>query len=366
MNMGNENVMTEERTWLAEWKPGLNKKIVGIIVAVSVLVAIFGIVKEEAAYRRRGFSAAEMEVESDKVSEMSAGTGSENTSILFNPGSESDMAYTGTVTERFENIPMVKLPMEEGTDFKQEESLVPALTYEGTLRMDYCVGSSVDLSGICIRKDGVEVPLSECEIGKIDTDTPGEKTLTITYGEEKISIPYRVVAYGVHLNGQGGLVENPEVPLWNYRAELESPVRLGKEFTGWYRDEMCTLPFTSAEMGETYLELYAGWKEYENFSCDEEGYVTGYTGKVTDVLALPAKEGCIGVRKGAFSNLRFPVVEVFLPANISRIEEGAFQELSKLFYIEVSKENPNYYSVDGIVYEKGSGNLVVCPPGRMP
>ena len=40
-------------------------------------------------------------------------------------------------------------------------------------------------------------------------------------------------------------------------------------------------------------------------------------------LVLPA-EGCSGIRASAFAEVSEPITEIYIPANITRIEEGSF------------------------------------------
>ena len=58
---------------------------------------------------------------------------------------------------------------------------------------------------------------------------------------------------------------------------FQRPRRLGKEFTGWYLDPACTMPFTGVEGTPVNLALYAGWKEFDGFVSDENGRIIGCT-----------------------------------------------------------------------------------------
>lgn len=89
------------------------------------------------------------------------------------------------------------------------------------------------------------------------------------------------------------------------------------------------------------------------FVLDAEGYITGVESDVdvTDgILVIPIDSGCVGIRKGALSDLGDSVYELYVPANIRDIEPDAFAGLVSLLYIEVAEENPCYYSMNGILY----------------
>ncbi len=93
-----------------------------------------------------------------------------------------------------------------------------------------------------------------------------------------------------------------------------------------------------------------GTSELSGFLIDKDGYITGVTERVdvTDgVLIFARDEGCIGIRKGALSELVGCVWEIYIPVNICKIEPGALDEFLFTAYIEVAPGHPCYYSEDG-------------------
>lgn len=246
--------------------------------------------------------------------------------------------------------------------------IVSVLTYEGELREDYCVGSIIDLSELKLLLDENVVPMEECTIEGLDTSVPGDYFVNVTYDEYSVEIPYTVIDYKVILHG---IEEEQSHSLLNYEMDanvIGTPVKLGKEFTGWYRDEACTIPFVTALPGEVSLDLYAGWKDFDKFVCDEAGYITGYTGgygSITDgLLNLTEHPSCIGVKASAFVNLEEFVTDIYIPANITHIESGAFDCLPNVFYIYVHPDNPAYSSEAGILYTKDMSTVVAYPSCR--
>lgn len=80
-------------------------------------------------------------------------------------------------------------------------------------------------------------------------------------------------------------------------------------------------------------------------------------------LELPS-EGCTGIAAGTFS-AGFPSVrEVYIPANITCIEEGAFSGLVNAEWFEV--ETPGeYYTEEGVLFSENGTCLHTFPAGRI-
>lgn len=168
----------------------------------------------------------------------------------------------------------------------------------------------------------------------------------------------------VRLHGNGGV---PELSVYqgdqsDLDASWTSPRKLGKEFSGWYLDAACTIPYEGEE-GIRELDLYAGWRDFAGFISDDRGYLIGCTSEllVADgIFLLPVTPDCVGIASGAFEEVNESVLELYIPANITKIEEGALDSLKPLWYIEVDSDNPSYYSKDGVLYHR-SGEVVKDP-----
>ena len=76
------------------------------------------------------------------------------------------------------------------------------------------------------------------------------------------------------------------------------------------------------------------------------------------LLLLPFDDSCTGVDPHAFDKLAQMVEEIYIPANITYIASGVFENLTNLIYIEVAPDNPVYYSENGELYTKGGDHLV--------
>ena len=170
----------------------------------------------------------------------------------------------------------------------------------------------------------------------------------------------------IHLHGNGGTPDMTTFtePLDALLPEAWSiPFRLGKVFNGWYLDAGCTIPFSEVKEGVEQLELYAAWKELAGFVSDDAGHITSCATEevIQDgILALPSDMACTGIESGALAAVADQVAEIYIPANITYIGEGAFENLPNLMYIEAAAGNPNYYSEGGILYT-ATGEIVACP-----
>lgn len=170
----------------------------------------------------------------------------------------------------------------------------------------------------------------------------------------------------IYLHGNGGTPDMTTFtePLDALSPETWSvPFRLGKVFDGWYLDAGCTIPFSEVEEDVEQLEVYAGWKELAGFVSDDAGHITSCAaeGAIQDgILALPSDAACTGIESGALAAVADQVTEIYIPANITYIGEGAFENLPSLMYVEVAAGNPNYYSEGGILYT-ASGEMIACP-----
>lgn len=92
----------------------------------------------------------------------------------------------------------------------------------------------------------------------------------------------------------------------------------------------------------------------KGFLCNSSGIIIGCPDVVVidGVLCIPTTETCTGIAADALVSLGAQVYEIYIPANITTIEEGALNGLTELFYIEVHPDNPVYTSNGGILSEK--------------
>lgn len=104
----------------------------------------------------------------------------------------------------------------------------------------------------------------------------------------------------------------------------------------------------------------------DGFLVNESGIIYGISDPdlvVNDgYLEFPA-EGCTGIAAGTFSG-GFPSVrEIFIPANITYIEEGAFAGLANMEWFETESAGA-YYTEEGVLFSEGGTCLLAFPAGR--
>lgn len=109
--------------------------------------------------------------------------------------------------------------------------------------------------------------------------------------------------------------------------------------------------------------------EIRGMKIDSEGYVTEIVSGVSDgLLVFPTDVRCTGIRAEAVEKLddglKDEVTEIWIPANIIRIEEGVFDSLKNVNFIEAAEGNPAYYSEAGILYHT-DGSLACMPQRRV-
>lgn len=92
----------------------------------------------------------------------------------------------------------------------------------------------------------------------------------------------------------------------------------------------------------------------QGFICDISGKIIGCSGVavIDGVVCLPSDVRCTGIAAGALDALGMQVWEIYIPANIAAIDEGAFDGLTELCFVQVHPDNPVYGSDEGYLYEK--------------
>lgn len=104
------------------------------------------------------------------------------------------------------------------------------------------------------------------------------------------------------------------------------------------------------------------------FLIDDSGMIYGFAPEYADLtsgrLELPS-EGCVGIRAGAFLDAGAGVIELFIPANLTQIETGAFAGLDELLYIGTDAGNTSYIAVDGVLFDSSKTVLLAFPCARV-
>ena len=101
------------------------------------------------------------------------------------------------------------------------------------------------------------------------------------------------------------------------------------------------------------------------FLVDTSGMICGIadTDVISDgYLVLPA-EGCSGIRVSAFADVSELITEIYIPANITQIEEGAFACLSCLELLE-AEGSDSCFTEDGVLFSENGTCILGFPSAR--
>ena len=90
------------------------------------------------------------------------------------------------------------------------------------------------------------------------------------------------------------------------------------------------------------------------FSGKKRSRITSIT--ITDSVTTVCNE--------AFNNCKL-LTTIHIPENVTMIGENVFARCKSLIEISVDEDNPNYSSVDGILYNKNKTKLIQCPEGKV-
>jgi len=83
----------------------------------------------------------------------------------------------------------------------------------------------------------------------------------------------------------------------------------------------------------------------------------------TSLTSVTIPDSVTTIGNDAFSGCT-SLTSVTIPDSVTKIEWHAFDGCTSLTSINVSKQNPNYTSIDGILYNKKGTTLICCPAGK--
>ena len=103
------------------------------------------------------------------------------------------------------------------------------------------------------------------------------------------------------------------------------------------------------------------------FYVNEAGMICGIADPETAVsdgyAEIPA-EGCTGIAAGAFDGSPAGIREIYIPENITVIEEGALSGLTDMEWIEMESSG-EYITIDGVLFSDNGACLLTFPAGRI-
>lgn len=104
----------------------------------------------------------------------------------------------------------------------------------------------------------------------------------------------------------------------------------------------------------------------DGFLVNESGVIYGVADPALAVsdgyMELPA-EGCTGIAAGTFADGLPSVREIFIPANITYIEEGAFTGLTNAEWYEMETAG-EFYTEEGVLFSDSGTCILAFPAGR--
>ena len=110
-----------------------------------------------------------------------------------------------------------------------------------------------------------------------------------------------------------------------------------------------------------------GMVSINGYSVNEAGMICGIDDPQTAVedgyMELPS-EGCTGIAAGAFDDAPAGIREIYIPGNITVIEESALAGLRDMEWIEADPSG-GYVSVDGVLFSENGTCLLAFPAGRI-
>lgn len=176
--------------------------------------------------------------------------------------------------------------------------------------------------------------------------------------------------YKVEFEVYGGAAVDSQNTRYIQTAPM--PTKQDFIFEGWYTSadfsgEPISFPYEVIQD----ITLYARWiTEAEGspglvFTLEGSSYsVTGYEGGSHIVVIPPEylEKAVTAIADGAFNNCH-TVTKISVPTSVLSIGK-AFSRCNNLFEISVKAANPNYKSVDGVLYSFDGLHLVSYPPAK--
>ncbi len=132
--------------------------------------------------------------------------------------------------------------------------------------------------------------------------------------------------------------------------------------------EKVIIPDTVSRIGEDAFSYCFELKEviFENPKGQKQDTVieeNAFSNCSISQIIIP--EGVTTIKKNAFYGCA-RLKSVFLPASLTEIHPQAFRSCFELKEVHVSSENPEYVSVDGVLYDKNRETLIYWPCNKTP
>lgn len=126
-------------------------------------------------------------------------------------------------------------------------------------------------------------------------------------------------------------------------------------------DAVSGATYSSNAIRLAVLDALGESEDSDDFVINDENVLTEYTGD-SELVVIP--DGIQAIDEYAFSG-KENVKKVVIPASVTYINSSAFENCSSLNDFEVAEDNEEYYTEDGVIYDKkADSQLVLFPCGR--
>ncbi|MBQ8567283.1 MAG: leucine-rich repeat protein [Clostridia bacterium] len=210
------------------------------------------------------------------------------------------------------------------------------------------------------------------------TESPTTETPTTEIPTTK---PISEYSIKYELNGGTNNEDNPSTYKTGDTITLSFPTKEDYMFMGWYTDSELTSEIKEIADKTEDITLYADWIPYSEvfkFYEGEDGYTISIwpTCYIETIIIPSTYKGIPVIKLGGPSDMRrrsynFEVEIVIIPDSITDITSEALctsivlpEQEFLLKHIEVDANNPNYKSIDGVLYSKDGKELIRYPSSK--
>lgn len=126
-------------------------------------------------------------------------------------------------------------------------------------------------------------------------------------------------------------------------------------------DAVSGATYSSNAIRLAVLDALGESEDSDDFVINDENVLTEYTGD-SELVVIP--DGIQAIDEYSFSG-KENVKKVVIPASVTYINSSAFENCSSLNDFEVAEDNEEYYTENGVIYDKkADSQLVLFPCGR--
>lgn len=126
-------------------------------------------------------------------------------------------------------------------------------------------------------------------------------------------------------------------------------------------DAVSGATYSSNAIRLAVLDALGESEDSDDFVINDENVLTEYTGD-SELVVIP--DGIQAIDEYSFSG-KENVKKVVIPASVTYINSSAFENCFSLNDFEVAEDNEEYYTKDGVIYDKkADSQLVLFPCGR--